>query len=269
MIANREIANLAGEWQLAHQVVEKDYVLGWLLAAIAEHPQTRSWAFKGGTCLRKCWFETYRFSEDLDFTVTESDLDAGRLAETFMEIASWLDDRCGLGLIVDDGSFRQRQNKRGKPTIEGRLGYLGPLGMPTPPKVKLDLTADEAIVRGLESRPVLHPFSDAPPSPAAGHLARVVCYSLPELLGEKIRALAEQCRPRDLYDVVHTHRHPDLIGRADDVVQVLTANADSKARRRTSPAGFASGDPCGHARVSPWPNTRHADAGREHPQRSR
>ena len=78
MITNREIANFANEWQLAHHVVEKDYVLGWLLAGIAAHPQTRSWAFKGGTCLRKCWFETYRFSEDLDFTVTESDLDVGR-----------------------------------------------------------------------------------------------------------------------------------------------------------------------------------------------
>ena len=223
MITNREIANFAGEWQLAHHVVEKDYVLGWLLAGIAEHQQTRSWVFKGGTCLRKCWFETYRFSEDLDFTVTESDLDVGRLGETFAEIAAWLDDRCGLRLIVDDGSFRQRKNKRGKPTIEGRLGYLGPLGMPTPPKVKLDLTADEAIVRGLESRPVQHPFSDAPASSATSHLTSVVCYSLPELLGEKIRALAERCRPRDLYDVVHTHRHPDLIGRADDVVQVLAA----------------------------------------------
>lgn len=223
MITSREIANFANEWQLAHHVVEKDYVLGWLLAGIASHPQTRSWAFKGGTCLRKCWFETYRFSEDLDFTVAESDLDIGRLSETFAEIAAWLYDICGLQLIVDDSSFRRRRNRRGEPTIEGRFGYVGPLGMPTPPKVKLDLTADEVIVGRLESRPVLHPFSDAPSSSAAGHLADVVCYSLRELLGEKIRALAERCRPRDLYDVVHTHRHPDLIGRADDVMQVLAA----------------------------------------------
>ena len=26
-------------------------------------------SFKNGTCLRKCYYETYRFSEDLDFTV--------------------------------------------------------------------------------------------------------------------------------------------------------------------------------------------------------
>lgn len=223
MISNREIANFEGEWQLAHNIVEKDYVLGWLLAGIAEHPRTQAWAFKGGTCLRKCWFETYRFSEDLDFTVTESDLDTGQLRATFMEIADWLNDECGLQLVVADGSFRQRQNKRGKPTVEGRLGYIGPLGTPTPPKVKVDLTADEVVVRDLEVRPVLHPFNDTPPNSTADHLAHVVCYSLPELLGEKIRALAERCRPRDLYDVVHTHRHPDLIGRVADVVEVLTA----------------------------------------------
>lgn len=69
MITNREIADAANEWRLRHDVVEKDYVLGWLLAGIAAHPATKRWAFKGGTCLRKCWFETYRFSEDLDFTV--------------------------------------------------------------------------------------------------------------------------------------------------------------------------------------------------------
>ncbi len=147
MITKREIANLAGEWQLAHHVVEKDYVLGWLLAGIAEHQHTRSWVFKGGTCLRKCWFETYRFSEDLDFTVTESDLDVNHLKSSFAEIAAWLDNECGLRFIVDDKAFRHRKNKRGHPTVEGRLAYIGPLGSPTPPKVKLDLTADEVLVR--------------------------------------------------------------------------------------------------------------------------
>jgi predicted nucleotidyltransferase component of viral defense system len=28
------------------------------------------------------------------------------------------------------------------------------------------------------------------------------------LFAEKLRALAQRCRPRDLYDVVHMHRHP-------------------------------------------------------------
>lgn len=58
MITSREVANAANQWRLRHDVVEKDYVLGWLLAGIANHPVTNRWAFKGGTCLRKCWHTT-------------------------------------------------------------------------------------------------------------------------------------------------------------------------------------------------------------------
>ena len=222
MITSREVANAANEWQLRHDVVEKDYMLGWLLAGIATHPVTDRWAFKGGTCLRKSWFETYRFSEDLDFTVGPDDLDPLRLVEVFGEIGAWLLDRCGLVIRIDESSFRKRQNKRGQPTIQGRIAYVGPLASPSTPKVKLDLTADEVLVRPLERRPVFHPFSDMNLSGhRSDHLTDVLSYSLPELMGEKLRALAERCRPRDLYDVIHTHRHPDLVGRAPDVLAVL------------------------------------------------
>jgi len=58
------------EWGLRDDVVEKDYVLGWLLWGIGSNRSLgASWVFKGGTCLKKCYIETYRFSEDLDFTV--------------------------------------------------------------------------------------------------------------------------------------------------------------------------------------------------------
>jgi predicted nucleotidyltransferase component of viral defense system len=33
--------------------------------------KTESWVFKGGACLKKCYFETYRFSEDLDFSLRD------------------------------------------------------------------------------------------------------------------------------------------------------------------------------------------------------
>jgi len=72
VIAKQELMRLRGEWQLDVGVIEKDYVLGWLLAAIsAESALADTWIFKGGTCLRKCYYETYRFSEDLDFTVVD------------------------------------------------------------------------------------------------------------------------------------------------------------------------------------------------------
>ena len=147
MISRRELEQLRTEWTLDIAVIEKDYLLGWLLAGIAAHPVLgRTWVFKGGTCLRKCYYETFRFSEDLDFTVMPGGPDdPGDLRQAFGEIAEWLREESGIELTVDSAAFRRRQNKRGKPTTQGRIAYRGPNPQPTLPKVKLDITADEVI----------------------------------------------------------------------------------------------------------------------------
>jgi predicted nucleotidyltransferase component of viral defense system len=69
MIDKRDVLESASALKLLPNVIEKDYVLGWILGGINNHLELNSWAFKGGTCLKKCYFETYRFSEDLDFTL--------------------------------------------------------------------------------------------------------------------------------------------------------------------------------------------------------
>jgi predicted nucleotidyltransferase component of viral defense system len=218
VIAKRELEQLRAEWALDLDVIEKDYVLGWLLAGIAQHPAVAdTWVFKGGTCLRKCFYETFRFSEDLDFTIVAGGPEAPeQLAQIFTEIAAWLLEESGIQIVLDDKSFRRRTNKRGHATTEGRLAYSGPnASRGTLPKIKLDLTADEVVAENPVWRPIGHPYGDRPPT------ERVLCYSLTELFGEKLRALAERCRPRDLYDVVHMHRHPDLIGLDGAVRHVL------------------------------------------------
>jgi len=49
MIAKQDILDRVTEWQLRPDVIEKDYVLGWVLAAIAVHPEAGvHWVFKGG-----------------------------------------------------------------------------------------------------------------------------------------------------------------------------------------------------------------------------
>ena len=92
MIDRREILNIATQTSLTPHVVEKDYILGWMLAGIYAHDELAdSWLFKGGTCLKKCFFETYRFSEDLDFTLrNEAHLDEAFLKRVFAEIGAWV-----------------------------------------------------------------------------------------------------------------------------------------------------------------------------------
>ncbi len=222
MIPQRELAALRAEWILDQGVIEKDYVLGWLLAGIANHAElNRTWIFKGGTCLRKCYYETYRFSEDLDFTIVDGGPEEpDALMPIFGEIAAWIREGSGLELVLDDKSFQRKRNKRGNPTTQGRIAYRGPNSNPTMPKVKLDLTSDEVLVDRPAFRRVGHPYSDQLP------VDEVFCYSIAELFGEKLRALAERCRPRDLYDVVHMHRHPDLIGLGRSVRSALERKCD-------------------------------------------
>lgn len=53
MIDRAEILAVATDLSLAPEVVEKDYVLGWLLAGIYAHEALAPvWTFKGGTCLK-------------------------------------------------------------------------------------------------------------------------------------------------------------------------------------------------------------------------
>jgi hypothetical protein len=54
VISRADVVERVGEWQLTEEVIEKDYVLGWLLWGIAtDRVVAEQWVFKGGTCLKK------------------------------------------------------------------------------------------------------------------------------------------------------------------------------------------------------------------------
>jgi predicted nucleotidyltransferase component of viral defense system len=199
VITKQNILERAAEWHLRPEIVEKDYVLGWLLVGVAQHTELRTnWVFKGGTCLKKCYFETYRFSEDLDFSLTPNALySANDLVRQLKELARHVNEVCGIELPESAVVVESRQNKQGETTFRARIGYRGPLAVPTLPRVLLDLTQHEVIAAAPASRSIFHPYPDELPEKAL-----VTTYSLEELFAEKTRALHERMRPRDLYDVV-------------------------------------------------------------------
>lgn len=208
MITSQELMDHARNLGLRPQVVEKDYVLGWLLAGIAAHPVIGpSWVFKGGTCLKKCYFETYRFSEDLDFTLTDpAHLEEAFLLSTFNEVAAWIEERTGIELPEANRKFETYVNPRGKQSTQGKVGYRGPIAPRGDlPRIKLDLTNDECLVMPPSWRPVHHPYSDRPEEGFG-----IRAYAFEEVFAEKVRALAERQKPRDLYDVVNLFWRDDF-----------------------------------------------------------
>jgi predicted nucleotidyltransferase component of viral defense system len=50
-------------------LIEKDLILHQVLFDLSKNKFFRdNFAFKGGTCLAKCYLDYFRFSEDIDFT---------------------------------------------------------------------------------------------------------------------------------------------------------------------------------------------------------
>jgi predicted nucleotidyltransferase component of viral defense system len=226
VIDRREILDAAAQTSLTPHVVEKDYVLGWMLAGISRHSEIAdNWVFKGGTCLKKCFFETYRFSEDLDFTLR----DAGQIDETFLkrvfaEIGERIYDETGIEVPAQLQEFEILQNPRGKIMCQGKISYKGPISSSHGlPRIKLDLTADERIVLPPVWAKVFHPYSDAPEEGIS-----VLAYDYVEAFAEKFRALAERTRPRDLYDVVNLYRNSEARPEPGLFVDVLRAKCDFK-----------------------------------------
>ena len=129
MIDRREILDIASRLSLNPHVVEKDYVLGWMLAGIYANPELReSWVFKGGTCLKKCFFETYRFSEDLDFTLLDpAHIDEIFLKRVFAEIGQWIYDETGILAPANMQEFDIYSNPRGSLSCQGKVSYRGPV----------------------------------------------------------------------------------------------------------------------------------------------
>lgn len=204
MISAQALKNLATQFSLREDIVEKDYLIGWVLWGIGTDPELGTkWVFKGGTCLKKCYIETYRFSEDLDFTVMpEGPVGLEQVLPILERLLARVHDASGVDFSVRTPYLRERPNGL---SAEGRIYYRGPRNAPMAASLKLDLSAEEKVVRPTVLRPIAHPYPDQLPDPGTAR-----CYAFEELFAEKIRAMGERSRPRDLYDIVNLLRRQDL-----------------------------------------------------------
>jgi len=205
MIPKAQILQLSKYLELLPTTVEKDYVIGWLLRSISQHPNLSKWVFKGGTCLKKCYFETYRFSEDLDFTIPkEIDLDLDKIKNQLIEMVEWIETNSGLEFPRPKWKIEEYTNPRGNISYQVKIPFSGPLQSPknSLQRVKFDLTQDEIISNNPVLRPIHHDYIDK-----LDTQPEVNCYSIEEILAEKTRALIERNgRARDVFDVVNMNR---------------------------------------------------------------
>jgi hypothetical protein len=136
-VSNRaQITQQAARDGVPAPTVERDYVLAHIIAAFGALGHGHGLVFKGGTALRLCYFDDYRYSADLDFSVVEGGLEA---AYATIEAA----------LAAVTGAIEAVNLTDAEPR---RVAYQGPLGRQR--YLKLDI-ADDELVLNVDTVPLL------------------------------------------------------------------------------------------------------------------
>jgi predicted nucleotidyltransferase component of viral defense system len=205
MISKNEISKLAREQKVRTTTIDKDWVLGHFIDAIYSIPECRNnLVFKGGSCLRKCRFPDYRFSEDLDFTaINENFVFDNKILKKILELIT---ERTEMSLSIQLFERLQFNNK-----VTGHRAIIKYWGAdhsknqqpPEPTRwqtsIKIEIIIYEKMIFEPELANVLHPYSDK----LSENSKNIPIYNINEVLSEKIRALIQRSytAPRDYFDI--------------------------------------------------------------------
>jgi predicted nucleotidyltransferase component of viral defense system len=214
MILQKEIRAIAEKLKVPAPTIDKDYVLGHFLNELFK----QSWAidnflFKGGTCLKKCYFEEYRFSEDIDisiinpnFVLTQKQMEEvcqiiTEKTDIFFKILKFekaLFKDVLVGWDIEICFLGANRNKSTKPTF----------GNDCHTKISFDIRLYENQLFPSVQRPLIHLFSDVDLVSV-----QIPCYSLHEVLAEKMRSLIQRNRgeARDYFDLWYIKTHVEDI----------------------------------------------------------
>ncbi len=214
MIPEASVKSRARRLGVDPGVIDRDHALGVVLWAMSPDLPRAGWVFKGGTCLRKCYFAEYRFSEDLDFTVVEHLISPTALA--LVARAAPRAAAAGVRLLTEEARTIVQNDEYGHESIEIKVPYRGALRVPNPANIQFHVSADEDIVFPAVNCALLHAYDDA----AELGARTVECYALEEILAEKLRAIGGQRHyaiARDVYDIAQ------LVRRGTDTDAALEA----------------------------------------------
>lgn len=192
---------------LPWEALERDYLLSWILAGIAQTEALKeTLLFKGGTALKKCYFGDYRFSEDLDFSAA-GHFPTGQAMESAMQEvctrAMKLMDPYAPVEISCERSTERDPHPTGQEAFTVRARF--PWHQASHTRIRVEITVDEKVLKPCSKRTVLHEYGEPLEAP-------ILVYSLEEIVAEKLRAILQHAkalqergwsrsRARDYYDL--------------------------------------------------------------------
>jgi len=220
MIKPGEIQHKARTAGVRDQQIEKDYILSWILKGIAQHAiLSKVIVFKGGTVLKKIYFEDYRFSEDLDFTLINNEIFNEQIFKWFKETFEYIKEEANIPLEIIDNNEHQDGG------INFYISYIGPLGgQGNNKRVKIDISRSEKLVFEPVIKNAFIGYSDLEEH-------QLLCYPLEEVLVEKMRAVMQRMQARDFYDIWYLLEQQGM--NVDFYINEFETKCDSKELKHT------------------------------------
>lgn len=242
------------------ELLEKDVRLHALLESLAHDPTFGPrLAFKGGTCLIKCYLDYPRFSTDLDFTWIAEGSSGGRrrgtqefrreVRPTQRALEGWFRDRAEAGgyQLAHPEFFHYGQSNR-RMTVN--LRYASAAG--TDGWVKVQLSFEEPLLFPTVATEAASLLKGAVPpafrllegDPLAGYAAPipVIAYDPREILVEKCRAILTRtaAKSRDLVDLFLLERDLGLSVERHEapIVEKARRAVEGSARYRSQAERF-------------------------------
>ena len=192
MIEPKEINKIATAKRVNDRQIEKDYVLSWVLFAISKNEiLKKALVFKGGTVLKKAYFEDYRFSEDLDFTLMDESVTNEQIKSEFNKLFDFIKEEANMDMRIDEKKWTIHESGSPQFYIDYVASLQGNMGSRD---LKIDITRGEILETQVEYKTIYRYYSDLEDD------FKLQCYSLAEVLIEKMTALMGRTEPRDLYD---------------------------------------------------------------------
>ncbi len=180
MITTEQIQNLSQKFKIDKFSVIREYLQIVFLSNLYTRRESDKIFFKGGTALRLL-FQSFRFSEDLDFT----SLISGKKLFKILEKA--LKD---TNLTIPNVTLKKIEIS--KVSLTGFLSFKAE-NLKFPLNVHLDFSFREKPLTSKES--ILETLFPVGPYPVIRHL------EIEEILAEKIRAIMTRAKGRDFFDI--------------------------------------------------------------------
>lgn len=201
MIGRTEIDVRGEELGVSVTDVQRDFVYDWLLVGIyTTSPLGTILSLKGGNAFRKAYFPDGRFSHDLDFSTDKS------LAPEFLEtelqaVCRFASERSGITFVLGRTRVKVKQQiDTDRVVYEARVYFTDFYNDPgtITIRVKLDVIQFDRIYLPIQTRRLIHKFSDADVCQA-----EIRVLKLEELLAAKLVCLLQRRHSLDLFDLVY------------------------------------------------------------------